>query len=105
MNSRIDENEPDRHALAVAVWENEGGAPAQDSMDHQYGRWIKRDGSLIIHHVFTGIAAEIQGHSMTGLSQSNATKGMLDRRSEGRRRESRLGTCGSADHGIDGWRS
>lgn len=104
MNARIDETEPDRLALAVAIWENEGGAPAQDLMDHQYGRRVERDGSWSIYHVFTGVPAEIQGSSMTGLSQSNATKGMLslNRRNEGRRRERRLVTRGSADRGIDG---
>jgi len=107
MNARIDKPEPDRHALAVAVWENEGGTPAQDSMDHQYGRRIEWDGSWSIYHVFTGVPAEIQGYSMTGLSRSNATEGMLslNRRNEGRRRERRLVMCGSANHGVDGGRS
>jgi hypothetical protein len=107
MNARIDKTEPDRHALAVAIWENEGGAPAQDSMNHQYGRRIERDGSWSIYHVFTGVPAEIRGNSMTGLSQSSATNGMLslNRRNEGRRHERRLVTCGSADNGIDGGRS
>lgn len=106
MNGRIDETEP-RHALAIAIWGNEGGAPAQDSMDHQYGRRIEWDGSWSIYHVFTGIPAEIQGYSMTGLSRFNATEGMLslNHRNEGRRRERRLVTCGSADYGIDGGRS
>jgi hypothetical protein len=106
MNAYIDETNPDRHALAVAIWENEGGAPAQDSMDHQYGRRIERDGSWSIYHVFSGVPAEIQGYSMTGLNRSNATEGMLslNRRNEGRQRERRLVTCGSADCGIDGGR-
>jgi hypothetical protein len=100
MNARIDETEPDRHVLAIAVWENEGGAPAQDSMDHQYGRRIERDGSWSIYHVFSGVPAKIQGHRMTGLSQSDATEGMLslNRRNEGRRRERRLITCGRSRH-------
>ena len=107
MNARTDKTELERHAFAVAVWENEGGAPEQDSMDHEYGRRIERDGSRSIYHVFTGVPAEIQGYSMTGLSRSNATEGMLslNRRNEGGRRERRLVTCGSADHGLDGGRS
>jgi hypothetical protein len=107
MNAYTNETEIRRHALAVAIWENEGGAPAQDSMDHQYGRRIERDGSWSIYHVFTGIPAKIHDHSMIGLSCSHATAGMLslNRRNEGRRHERKLATCGPADRGIDRKRS
>jgi hypothetical protein len=104
MNARTDKTELERHALAVAVWENEGGAPEQDSMDHEYGRRIERDGSWSIYHVFTGVAAEVQGHSMVGLSRSRATKGMLslNRRNEERRHKRKLIADGSAVHSHGG---
>jgi hypothetical protein len=106
MNAYTDEVEIRRHALAIAVWENEGGARQQDSMDHQYGRRVERDGSWSIYHVFTGVPAKIHDHSMIGLSRSLATAGMLslNRRNEGRRHKRKLATCGPADSEIDGER-
>jgi hypothetical protein len=103
MNAYTDETEIGRHALAVAIWENEGGAPQQDSMDHQYGRRVEGDGSWSIYHVFTGVPAKIHDHSMIGLSRSHATSGMLslNRRNEERRHERKLATCGPAERGID----
>jgi hypothetical protein len=104
MNARTDETEFERHALAVAVWENEGGAPGQDSMDHQYGRRVEWDGSWSVYHVFTGVPAEIQGRRMTGMSRTNATQDMLalNRHNEGRRHKRKLTAGGPTDRGIDG---
>jgi hypothetical protein len=104
MNARTDENEFERHALAVAVWENEGGAPGQDSMDHQYGRRVEQDGSWSVYHVFTGVPAEIQGRRMTGMSRTNATQDMLalNRRNEGRRHKRKLTAGSPTDRGING---
>jgi hypothetical protein len=78
-----------RYAMAIGVWENEGGAPARDSMDSHYGRRIETDGTWSIYHVFTGVIAAIGGHAMTGLNGSGATESMtaLNLRNEGRRRE------------------
>jgi hypothetical protein len=72
MNAHDSKTEIGRHGLAIAVWENEGGAP---------------DRSWSIYHVFTGVPADIGGHAMTGPSRSNATEGMrsLNRRNERRR--------------------
>lgn len=63
-----------------------------DSMDHHYGRRVERDGSWSIYHVFTGIPAVVDGRSLTGMSRTCATQGMLamNRRNEGRRRS---GSC------------
>ncbi len=107
MNACTDEIEIGWHALAVAIWENEGGAPQQDSMDHQYGRRVEGDGSWSIYHVFTGVPAKIHDHSMIGLSRSHATSGMLslNRRNEERRHERKLATCCPAERGIDRERS
>ena len=104
MNARTDETEPDRHALAVAVWENEGGAPAQDSMDHQYGRRVEGDGSWSVYHVFTGAPAEIQGRRMTGMSRTSATQDMLslNRRNEGRRHKRKLMADNPAGQRVNG---
>jgi len=83
------ETETGCHALAIAVWDNEGGAQERSSMDHHYGRRIEADHSWSVYHVFSGIPACVNGRSMTGLSRSDATEGMLslNRRNEGRRRE------------------
>jgi hypothetical protein len=89
MNAPTHETEFKRHALAIGVWENEGGAPIRDSADYHYGRRIEIDGSWSIYHVFTGTPAEVSGHLMIGMTQSGATEGMvfLNRRNERRRRE------------------
>jgi hypothetical protein len=107
MNAHTDETETRWHVLAVAIWENEGGASQQDSMDHQYGQRVERDGSWSIYHVFTGVPARIHGHSLIGLSRSQATAGMLslNHRNEGRRQERKLATGGPADRAIDRERS
>lgn len=62
---------------AISGWENEGGAPAPDSMDFNYGRRIESDRCWTVYHVFTGAPARIDGRSMTGLSRSEATLSML----------------------------
>lgn len=67
----------ERHALAISVWENDGGAPANDATDHHYGRRVEADRSWTVYHVFTGAPACICGVTMTGLSRSNATDSML----------------------------
>lgn len=79
--------EPD--AAAICIWEYEGGAPGPDSMDHHYGRRIETDRSWTVYHVFTGVAAIIDGASMTGLSGPDATDGMLslNHRNAARQRE------------------
>ena len=73
----VKETERKRIAAAISVWENEGGAPGQDSMHHQYGRRVEADRSWTIYHVFTGIPARSGGEAMTGLSRLDATRGML----------------------------
>ena len=91
MNVHRNETEIRRNDLAISVWENEGGAQGQGSMDHHYGRRIETDRSWSVYHVFTGVPADIDGNPMTGLSRSDATEGMLslNHRNEGRWRERR----------------
>jgi hypothetical protein len=78
-----------RRALAIAVWENDGGASAPDATDHNYGRRVESDRSWTVHHVFTGVPAHIDGVTMAGLSRSEATNIMLslNRRSVVQRQE------------------
>jgi hypothetical protein len=73
---------------AIGVWENEGGASGTDSANHQYGRRVEMDRSWTVYNVFSGAPANTSGNSMTGLSQSDATDGMLslNLRSERRQR-------------------
>lgn len=77
MNKPIKQTEGRRIATALSAWENEGGAPGRDFIDHQYGRRIEADRSWTIYHVFTGSPASFDGEIMTGLSRMDATDGML----------------------------
>ena len=77
MNTYSNETERDRRALAISVWENEGGARAPDTPDGQFGRRVEMDRSWTIYHVFTGIPARVDGSALTDLSRSAATDGML----------------------------
>ena len=58
-------NEPTRrgNAVSIEIWENEGGAPGRDPMDHQYGRRIEADRSWTVYHVFTGEPARCRERS------------------------------------------
>ena len=66
-----------RNALAIGVWENEGGASASIPLDRQYGRRVELDRSWTVYHVFTGVPAHADGQIMTGLSRAHATDNML----------------------------
>lgn len=96
-------------ARAICAWENEGGAPGRDSMDHHYGRRIETDRSWSVYHVFTGDTAHAGGRPMTGLSRSDATGRMiaLNLHNEGRRTERRslASPTGPCAHEIEVLRS
>ena len=77
MNTDSHETEPDRRALAISVWENEGGARAPDTPDGQFGRRVEMDRSWTIYYVFPGIPARVDGSALSDLSRSAATDGML----------------------------
>ena len=77
MNIQRRAAEYQRRALAIANWENDGGAPAPDATEHDYGRRVEADRSWTVHDVFTGMPAHIDGVTMNGLSQSDATDVML----------------------------
>jgi hypothetical protein len=66
-----------RHALAIGIWENEGGAPAPTLIDYQYGRRIETDRSWTIYHVFSGVPARIGGSRTTGLTRAEATNSLV----------------------------
>ena len=89
MNDRINESHRRRDAAAIGIWDNEGGAPGRDAIDHQFGRRIEADRSWTVYHVFTGIPVHVDGQAMTGLTRSDATSGMmsLNLRSTGRHKE------------------
>jgi hypothetical protein len=104
MNAHIKKTETRRHALAIDIWENEGGAPGPDSMDCHYGRRVEIDGSWTIYDVFTGIPADIVRRCVTGLTRSSATEGMLSlnlRNEERRGERSRLMASGSKNRDSD----
>src|SRR5271165_5706721 len=77
MNARTNTQDAAPAAAAIDGWENEGGAPANSSMDDVYGRRVEADKSWTVYHVFTGVPANAGGGVMTGLSQVNATDRML----------------------------
>ena len=77
MNADINKTEPDPRALAISVWENEGGTRAPDTPDGQFGRRVEMDRSWTIYHVFTGVPVRVDGSALTDLSRSAATEGML----------------------------
>lgn len=89
MNVHINETERELNAIALGAGGNEGGAHGCDSMDHLYGRRIEADRSWTVYHVFTGVPVHAGGQTMIGLSQTDATSGMvsLNRRNERRRSE------------------
>ncbi len=90
--TRFTEDDQHRAELAIRVWEDEGGAPGHDCAHHHYGRRVEADRSWTVYHVFSGVPARIGGSTMTGLSLSNATAGMLSlnlRNAE--RRQERIG--------------
>ncbi|ODR88096.1 hypothetical protein A8M32_26395 [Sinorhizobium alkalisoli] len=62
MNAHSNETEAGRNALAISIWENEGGTPAPDTMDDQCGRRIDADRSWAVYHVFTGAPARVGGN-------------------------------------------
>ena len=57
---------------ALENWDDEGGAPAQDSMHSEYGKRIESDGSWTIYHVFSGIPATIGGNLMQDMNANDA---------------------------------
>lgn len=77
MSPDANETELERCALAISVWENEGGAQASSPPDGQFGRRVEMDRSWTIYHVFTGVPARVDGSPLTDLSGSAATDGML----------------------------
>lgn len=89
MNPRGNKTESQRNVRAIGIWVNEGGAPRRDSLDEQYGRRIEADGSWTIYHVFSGVPANSDGGSLTGLSRLDATDGMLslNRRNDERHKD------------------
>jgi hypothetical protein len=50
------------HALAISIWENEGGTSAPELMDDQYGRRIEAHRPLAIYHVSAGAPAPVNGN-------------------------------------------
>lgn len=85
MNNHTSEARTCQNTASIVV----GASIGTDSMDHHYGRRVEQDGSWSIYHVFTGVLAVAEGRSLTGMSRSCATQGMLamNHRSESRRRD------------------
>jgi hypothetical protein len=65
------------NSVAIAIWENEGGAPGHEFTEHQYGRRVEADRSWTVYHVFTGATARVDNDDLIGLSRSQATSSMM----------------------------
>jgi hypothetical protein len=91
MNAHGSETGLRRSAAPIGVRENEGGAQRRHSMDRR--RRVEADRSWTVCHVFSGVPACNAGQAMTGLSRSDATRGMP---SVNRRGAARLAECLSA---------
>jgi hypothetical protein len=63
--------------LALAIWDNDDGAGACASSDHDYGRRVEADRSWTVYPVFSGVPASIADVMMTGLSRLDASAKML----------------------------
>jgi hypothetical protein len=79
MNADSNETEPDRRALAISVWENEGGVRAPGTPDGQFGRRVEMDRSWTIYHVLTGIPARVDGAALTDLSRQSSQRQASER--------------------------
>jgi hypothetical protein len=77
MNSQCNQTDLKRNTIAIAIWENEGGAPGCDLTEHQYGRRIEADRSWTVYHVFTGVPACVGDDDLIGLDRSQATSSMI----------------------------
>jgi hypothetical protein len=60
--NHCNEIEARRHALAISIWENEGGTSAPELMDHQHGRHVETDHGWRIYRVFAGAPARVNGN-------------------------------------------
>jgi hypothetical protein len=77
MNGQRNQTDLERNTTAIAVWENEGGAPGHNLTEHLYGRRVEADRSWTVYHVFTGVAARVGNDDLIGLSRSQATSRMM----------------------------
>jgi hypothetical protein len=101
MNLQSDETEIRRHALAVGIWENEGGAPGPIP-------WIITTavGSKSTHHTTCSrIPVAIGRHSMTDLKRSGATTSLSLHNVERRSDQDRLSAPSSKNLDINEGRS
>jgi len=89
MNDNNHKCRENRDAVKIGIWENEGGSPDRDNMDHHYGRRVEANRSWTVYHVFTGAPANIGGQTMAGLGRAAATDRMLSMnlRNASRRKE------------------
>jgi hypothetical protein len=77
MNCQNNETGLRRNTAAIAIWENEGGAPGRDPTEYQYGRRVEVDRSWTVYHVFTGATARVGNDDLIGLNRSQATSSMM----------------------------
>ena len=77
MNSHRNETERRWNAIAIGIWENEGGAPGRYSMDIQHDGRIEPARSSTVYRVSTSAPVRAGGHAMIGKSRSDAGKDMM----------------------------
>lgn len=59
---------------ALAVWDNEGGAPPKPGLFYRYGKRLEPDQTWTIYHVFTGRPAQIGVMKLAGLTRARAAR-------------------------------
>ena len=74
-------HEPVRDAAAIEISLGDDIAAANEALedvrlDDYFGRRIEEDRTWTIYHVYTGVPAFSDGMGMTGLSRTDATRGM-----------------------------
>jgi hypothetical protein len=69
---------PNYSSSDLEKWDDDGGAPARDSIYSEYGRRVEVDGSWTIYHVFTGLPAIIGGRLMKGMSAPESMNQMVE---------------------------
>ena len=77
MNSHRNEAERRWNAIAIGIWENEGGAPGRYSMDIQHDCRIEPARSSTVYRVSASVPVHASGHAMIGKSRSEARKDMM----------------------------
>ena len=77
MNSHRDQTERRQNAIALGIWENEGGASNRISTDIQHDCRIEPARSSTVYRVAASAPVYADSHAMIGKSRPDARKDMM----------------------------